>query len=61
MKKPARYHKLSQALACIKDETWFSWSKNRLLKRAGNAVKRASRRVSKLQGKREIADVTREM
>jgi hypothetical protein len=56
MKKPARYHKLSQALSYIKDETWFSWSKNRLRKRAGNLVRRASRRVLKLQGKQEISD-----
>ena len=61
MNKPARYFKLSQSLACIKDETWFSWSKNRLRKRAGNLLRRASRRVLKLQGKQEIADATREM
>ena len=60
MKNPARYHKLSQALACIKDETWFSWSKNRLRKRAGNLLRRASRRVLKLQGKQEISDVLKD-
>lgn len=57
VKKPARYHKLSQALSCIKDETWFSWSKNRLRKRAGNLVRRATRRVLKRQGEQEISDV----
>ena len=57
VKKPARYHKLSQSLALIKDETFYSSSKNRLRKRAGNLVRRASRRVIKLQGKQEISDV----
>jgi hypothetical protein len=61
MKKPARYHKLSQSLALIKDETFYSSSKNRLRKHAGTAVKRASRRVLKLQGKQEIADASREV
>jgi len=61
MKKPARYHKLSQSLALIEDETFYSSSKNRLRKRAGNSVRRASRRVLKLQGKQEIADVTRDL
>ena len=61
MKKPARYHKLSQALALIKDETFYSSSKNRLRKRAGASVKRASRRVIKLQGKHEIVDATRKV
>jgi hypothetical protein len=61
MKKPARYHKLSQSLALIKDDTFYSSSKNRLRKRAGNLVKRASRRVVKLQGKQEIADASREV
>ena len=60
MKKPARYHKLSRALAFIKDETFFSSSKNRLRKRAGNLVRRASRRVLKLQGKQEISDVLKD-
>ena len=57
MKKPPRYHYLSRALALIKDETFYSSSKNRLRKRAGNLVRRASRRVIKLQGKQEITDV----
>jgi hypothetical protein len=61
MKKPARYHKLSHALGLIKDETFYSSSKNRLRKRAGNLVRRASRRVLKLQGNQEIADAKREM
>jgi hypothetical protein len=60
MKKPSRYHKLSQALAFIRDDTYYSSSKNRLRKRARALVKRASRRVIKLQGKQEISDVLRD-
>lgn len=60
MKKPALYYKLSRALAFIKDETFYSSSKNRLRKLAGNSVRRASRRVLKRQGKQEIADSLKE-
>jgi len=60
MKNPARYHKLSQALALIKDETFYSSSKNRLRKRAGNLLRRASRRLLKRQGNQEISDVLRD-
>ena len=50
-----KYRKLSNAIEGIKHWSWFSWSKNKFKKKAGNALRRASRRELKRHG-RELID-----
>lgn len=51
-----RYRKLGQKLDGIRHWSWFSFSKNRLKRNAGNKIRRASRRELKRHGRELIEE-----